>query len=237
AGTPRRGICPNSRQTHSSQAYYGAAKPLRQHVGQPDRHEPSPGHSADLRPAEPHQHRDQIPVDGRAAPHRRRPAVREHRRHPPGRHPRHRTDMAATPGDTTQPHTMTTTYRPAAATPSTPSAVGGTDPAVPATDAVRVAFRAVSRPSDHAALDGVWWPHSRDLAAELPALVAALGARGFATGRVAYSRQSWDGVLKRLLVAGHVIRLGWFRTIDPNSVSMTSRDGRKRVDLLVVPSA
>lgn len=132
---------------------------------------------------------------------------------------------------------MTTTYRPAAATPSTPSAVGGTDPAVPATDAVRVAFRAVSRPSDHAALDGVWWPHSRDLAAELPALVAALGARGFATGRVAYSRQSWDGVLKRLLVAGHVIRLGWFRTIDPNSVSMTSRDGRKRVDLLVVPSA
>jgi hypothetical protein len=44
-------------------------------------------------------------------------------------------------------------------------------------------------------------------------------------------------VLKRLLVAGYVIRLGWFRTIDPNSVSMTSRDGRERIDLLVVPSA
>jgi hypothetical protein len=115
--------------------------------------------------------------------------------------------------------------------------VRGTASGAPATDAARVAFRAVDRPHDHAALDGVWWPHSRDLAAELPALVAALNARGFATGRVAYSRQSWNGVLKRLLVAGRVIRLGWFRTIDPNSVSMTSRDGRDRVDLLVVPSA
>lgn len=126
---------------------------------------------------------------------------------------------------------MTAKHRPAAATRSS------TDSEALATDAVRVAFRAVGRPSDHAALDGVWWPHSRDLAVELPALVAALDARGFATGRVAYSRQSWDGVFKRLLVAGRVIRLGWFRTIDPNSVSMTSRDGRERVDLLVVPSA
>lgn len=132
---------------------------------------------------------------------------------------------------------MTARYRPAAATPSTPSAVRSTNSGAPATETVRVAFRAVGRPSDQAALDGVWWPHSRDLATELPALVAALDARGFATGRVAYSRQSWNGVLKRLFVAGHVIRLGWFRTIDPNSVSMTSRDSRERADLLVVPSA
>ncbi len=111
------------------------------------------------------------------------------------------------------------------------------DSEVLAAGGARFALRATTRSGDNSAFDGAWWPRSRDLATELPALVAALAARGFATARVAYSQQSWDGVLKRLPVAGRIIRLGWFRTIDPNSVSLTSRDGQSRVDLLVVPSA
>lgn len=105
-----------------------------------------------------------------------------------------------------------------------------------AADEARFALKA-TRSGDNSALDGAWWPRSRDLATELPAFVAALAARGFATARVAYSRECWDEVLKRLPVTGRIIRLGWFRTIDPNSVSLTSRDGQGRIDLLVVPSA
>lgn len=46
-----------------------------------------------------------------------------------------------------------------------------------------------------------------------------------------------DGVLRRLAVGGRVVRLGWFRAIDPHLVSLTSSDGRGRLDLLLMPPA
>ncbi|PZF80858.1 DUF5994 family protein [Jiangella anatolica] len=87
---------------------------------------------------------------------------------------------------------------------------------------------------DVRAVDGAWWPRSRDLAAELPALLAALSRRGLEVARVAYHRDSWDGQPSSLPVAGGIVRLGWFRTIDPHLVSITGLDIQDRQDLLVI---
>lgn len=102
-----------------------------------------------------------------------------------------------------------------------------------------IALRAVFSPvvpGGLRAVDGAWWPRSRDLAAELPALVTTLSRRDFTVARVAYHRDSWDGVVRKLPVAGRIIRLGWFRTIDPHLVSLTGLDTQDRQDLLVVPA-
>lgn len=92
-----------------------------------------------------------------------------------------------------------------------------------------------SSSEESSSLDGVWWPRSRDLAVEVPQLVATLQTKGIRISRVAYSREGWDGVVRKLATGNRTVRLGWFRTIDPNSVSLTSSDGRIRLDLLVIP--
>jgi hypothetical protein len=100
--------------------------------------------------------------------------------------------------------------------------------------AVRAVFSPIVR-GDVRAVDGAWWPRSRDLAAELPALLAALWRRDLRVARVAYHRDSWDNDVRRLPVAGRIVRLGWFRTIDPHLVSLTGLDIQDRQDLLVLP--
>jgi len=84
-------------------------------------------------------------------------------------------------------------------------------------------------------LDGAWWPRSRSLTDELPALVEDLDRRGTRVARVSYHPDAWDMVPRRLMAHGRVIRLGWFRRIDPHLVSLTGSFGRERVELLVVP--
>ncbi len=84
-------------------------------------------------------------------------------------------------------------------------------------------------------LDGAWWPPSRSLGIELAVLIAELQRRGLRISRVAYNRRSWDPAPRRLAVAGRVIRLGWFETLDPHAVSLSGGDSQTRLDLLVVP--
>jgi hypothetical protein len=84
-------------------------------------------------------------------------------------------------------------------------------------------------------LDGAWWPHSRNLFHELPALIDELHHRGVRVTRVAYSPDGWDPAPTRLSTDGRVIRLGSFRTIDPQLLSLTGDLTRTRVDLLVLP--
>ncbi len=84
-------------------------------------------------------------------------------------------------------------------------------------------------------LDGAWWPRSCSLGTELPTLIGELQRRGVRISRVAYNRLSWDPAPRRLVVAGRVIRLGWFETLDPHLVSLSGGDGQIRLDLLVVP--
>jgi hypothetical protein len=85
-------------------------------------------------------------------------------------------------------------------------------------------------------LDGAWWPRSRSLRTELPALIAALSQRGVRVSRVTYHPDSWETASRRLAAEGRVIRLGWFRSLDTHLHNLTAGEGgRSRLDLLVVP--
>jgi hypothetical protein len=94
------------------------------------------------------------------------------------------------------------------------------------------------------ALDGAWWPHSRNLAAELPTLVAGLDAwldapvpgHGAHLSRVSINLTVWDAVPAHIDNTGRRIRLSWFGTVDANTLSATCSDG-SHLDLLVIPPA
>ncbi|MGY2079935.1 DUF5994 family protein [Modestobacter sp. SYSU DS0657] len=98
---------------------------------------------------------------------------------------------------------------------------------------VRVRLRREGARAD-VAVDGAWWPRSRDLAAELPELVAALAGLGVRVERFTYPSTVWQPVDRRIAVAGRIVRTGAFTSMDPQLVSLTVEDDR-RLDLLVVP--
>ncbi|MFF5975187.1 DUF5994 family protein [Streptomyces sp. NPDC012769] len=83
-------------------------------------------------------------------------------------------------------------------------------------------------------LDGAWWPRSRDLAAELPALTDALAGRWGRITRVLVHPGHWLVVPRKVAITGHVLHVGWFTEQDPDKVILLSyRTGR--CDLLVIP--
>jgi Family of unknown function (DUF5994) len=112
----------------------------------------------------------------------------------------------------------------------------GTPSAIPAgPPSARVSFDpALSR---RGAVDGGWWPHSRNAHTELPALIAALDARpGLRVQRLAVHRDEWDDIPHRLTADnGHFARIDWFTTIPHHTVSVTTAGSRELIALLVVP--
>ncbi|MFJ3519613.1 DUF5994 family protein [Streptomyces sp. NPDC090131] len=83
-------------------------------------------------------------------------------------------------------------------------------------------------------LDGAWWPYSRDLAAELPALAAALDETWGRITRVSVNPSRWPVVPRTVAVAGHVLHVGWFTEQDPDKLILLSYTVG-RWDLLVIP--
>ena len=88
----------------------------------------------------------------------------------------------------------------------------------------------------HGAIDGGWWPHSRNAPAELPGLVAALDSRpGVRVLRLSVHRDDWDEIPHRLTTdKGHLIRVDWFTIIPRHTISVTTA-GQGTIELLVVP--
>lgn len=89
----------------------------------------------------------------------------------------------------------------------------------------------------HGKLDGAWWPRSRDLAAELPALVTGLEARGHRVARAAVHTSAWPHVPAEMTVGPRVVVLD---TLDAEQDVHTIRlhcpeAESARLDLLVVP--
>jgi hypothetical protein len=84
------------------------------------------------------------------------------------------------------------------------------------------------------AVDGGWWPRSRDPDAELPGLIAGLDASIGPVTRLALNLDAWDTAPRHVAVDGRRVRVGWFRHMDAHTIGVT-RAGQSRVALLVVP--
>jgi hypothetical protein len=121
---------------------------------------------------------------------------------------------------------------------NTPGAAGGATAAIAAgLPSARVSFApALIR---HGAVDGGWWPYSRNAHTELPGLIAALDARpDVRVQRVAVHRDEWDEIPHQLNTDnGHFARVDWFTTIPRHTVSVTTAGGREPIAVLVVPSS
>jgi hypothetical protein len=85
-------------------------------------------------------------------------------------------------------------------------------------------------------LDGAWWPHTRDAPAELVALAPLVSDHlGGSVRRVSANIDAWGADQPRRLRTGDgLVRLGWFHTLDPATVTL-GRGNHDRVTLLVVP--
>jgi hypothetical protein len=80
-------------------------------------------------------------------------------------------------------------------------------------------------PSARAAVDGSWWPQSRDLTVELPDLVDHFPQERGRVDRAVFSRPDWDAAPHRVRVARGVLHVGSYPHDDTHQVwlSMSSR--------------
>ncbi|MET9409690.1 DUF5994 family protein [Streptomyces sp. NPDC002935] len=86
-----------------------------------------------------------------------------------------------------------------------------------------------------ALIDGAWWPRSRDLTAELPALTTVLDPLWGRITHVTVNPTFWPVIPRRVPVQGHVVKVGWFKAEqDPHSLLLLSFTAG-RWDLLVIP--
>ncbi|MFD7786462.1 DUF5994 family protein [Streptomyces sp. NBC_01232] len=82
-------------------------------------------------------------------------------------------------------------------------------------------------------LDGAWWPRSRNVTIELPALITALTAHLGPITRVGLDASAWGDVPTRLVIDGQVVHLD----ADPvgDDTVLVTRGHNDHFALLVVP--
>ncbi|MET8678240.1 DUF5994 family protein [Streptomyces sp. NPDC004647] len=85
-------------------------------------------------------------------------------------------------------------------------------------------------------LDGAWWPHSRDIGAELPGLITALTEHLGPITRVGLDASAWDELPGRLVIDGRVVHIHSFPVGD-DTVLITRGDEDHFVLLVVPPEA
>ncbi len=84
-------------------------------------------------------------------------------------------------------------------------------------------------------VDGAWWPHSDDLAAELPDLLAVLSVRLGAVSRVTYNRSEWAVPPRKLVVDNQLIKLDGYDRQPASTVGVVDSRGASIVLLVVAP--
>ncbi|MGV9251724.1 DUF5994 family protein [Streptomyces sp. NPDC003697] len=82
-------------------------------------------------------------------------------------------------------------------------------------------------------LDGAWWPRSRDITVELPALICALTEHLGPVTRVGVDAEAWGAVPTRLVVDGRTVHIDAFAVGD--GTILVTRGARDYFSLLVVP--
>ena len=85
-------------------------------------------------------------------------------------------------------------------------------------------------------VDGAWWPHSNDLAVELPDLLAVLSVRLGPIDQVTYNFADWAAAPAKFPTGGDTVRLSGFYQQQANTVEVIGTNRTKLV-LLVVPSS
>ena len=87
------------------------------------------------------------------------------------------------------------------------------------------------------ALDGGWWPRSRDARAELPGLVASLGTRFGVIIRAMLNLDVWDDNPRRLIAGSRRIHMGWYHTMPSDRIYLINTAGVRFVLVVVAPEA
>src|SRR5690242_18913854 len=86
-------------------------------------------------------------------------------------------------------------------------------------------------------VDGAWWPHSDDLTAELPDLIAVLSVRLGPIGRVIYNFSEWAKAPRKFAAEGRMVRLDGYRLQPVSTVEVVGINSKKVVLLVVSPDA
>ncbi|GGW54688.1 DUF5994 family protein [Streptomyces galilaeus] len=84
-------------------------------------------------------------------------------------------------------------------------------------------------------VDGVWWPRSDDLLAELPQLLAGLPRAWGDIVSVMVNGTTWAGAPGRMLVCNQVVRLRRSTAVHAPDTVVLMAPGQGRRDLQVVP--
>ncbi|GAA0658980.1 DUF5994 family protein [Kitasatospora atroaurantiaca] len=96
-----------------------------------------------------------------------------------------------------------------------------------------VLLRLETTRSREGALDGTWWPRSRDVGAELPGLVTALTEHLGPVTRIGLDADAWDDIPARLVVDGRSVHIDWYPVGDDTVI--ITRGDRDHFVLLVIP--
>lgn len=86
-------------------------------------------------------------------------------------------------------------------------------------------------------VDGAWWPHSDDLTAELPDLLAVLSVRLGPVGRVIYRLDEWAKAPRKLATGERTVRLDGYRLQPVSTVEVLGLNRKQLVLLVVSPHA
>ncbi|HEY2197137.1 MAG TPA: DUF5994 family protein [Mycobacterium sp.] len=84
-------------------------------------------------------------------------------------------------------------------------------------------------------VDGAWWPHSDDLPAELPDLLAVLSIRLGPIDRVTYNFADWATAPTEFPTGDDMVRLSGYYQQPVNTIQVVGIN-RTKLALLVVPS-
>jgi hypothetical protein len=96
----------------------------------------------------------------------------------------------------------------------------------------RLRLKAKGRISGY--VDGAWWPHSDDLTAQLPDLLAVLSVRLGPVERVLFNANEWTMSSARLSTGGRAVRLDGYQHQPIHTIEVVGVN-RGRIALLVVP--
>ncbi len=101
--------------------------------------------------------------------------------------------------------------------------------------AARLAF--CDRSSGAGAVDGAWWPHSLDLRAELPDLVAVLSLSIGPIHRVVYDPTHWPDAPSRIIRGTAVTTVDPYSLVASDTIYLIGTHSRDAVLFIVPPSS